>query len=49
MQTDKYTVILTSAGGLVTLGGEGGRQGGGGGVGRGAGAGARVRHARCQG
>ena len=40
--------LLTGAGGLVTLGGEGGGQGGGGGVGRGAGAGARVRHARRQ-
>ena len=41
--------MLTCAGGLVTLGGEGGGQGGGGGVGGGAGAGARVRHARRQG
>ena len=37
--------VLTGAGGLVTLGGQGGGQRGGGGVGCSAGAGARVRHA----
>ena len=45
----QYTVILTCAGGLVTLGGEGGGQGGGGGVGGGAGRLARVLQAALQG
>ena len=49
--THKQTAgsALTCAGGLVTLGGEGGGQGGGGGVGGGAGRLARVLQAALQG
>ena len=48
-QTQTAGSALTCAGGLVTLGGEGGGQGGGGGVGRGAGGLARVLQAALQG